>query len=89
MPKKTRKNSRTKAAKPSKIEFVRPISFLDGKAITALLNAVRITGASSEELSRLKKEVKRISVVKPTDKELAILKQQEVATAAQQQKIRQ
>ena len=89
MPKKPTKNSRTRAKKSSKTEFVRPLAFMDGRAITTLLNAVQITGASAEELVRLKKEVKRISIAEPTAEEQALLQQQQQQAAAQQQQPRQ
>ncbi len=88
MPKKTTKNSRSNGVKNTKTEFVRPISFMDGRAIGQLLNAVQITGASAEEMVRLKKEVKRISVAEPTAEEqrkMAQAQQQAQQQAAAQQ----
>ena len=94
MPEKTVKLSRKKASKPSKTEFVRPISFMDGQAIGQLLNAVSITGASAEEMVRLKKEVKRIAFATPTPEEQQQMAQaqaqaQQQAAAQQQQPQRQ
>lgn len=85
MPKTKAKNLRKKTAKSSRRELVRAISFMDGRAITQLLNAVQISGASAEELVRLKKEVKRISIAEPTDQERAMLQQQQQAAQAAQQ----
>ena len=94
MPNKTAKNSRNKPGKSSKTEFVRPIAFLDGQAIGQLLNAVSITGASAEEMVRLKKEVKRIAFAEPTPEEQKQMAQaqaqaQQQAAAQQQQQPRQ
>ena len=82
MPKKPRKSRRAKTAKSSKTAFVRPLTYTDSGVILYALNAVRITGASAEELARVKSEVRRVSIA-PTPEEL--MAQQRVEAAMKEQ----
>lgn len=85
MPKTKAKNGRKQAARPSqKVEFVRPLAFMDSSVIMMALQLVKISGAAAEDLVRLKSELRRVTAPATPAEELQLAKQALAQQAAAQ-----
>ncbi len=84
MPKTKAKNRRTKTIKPSKkVEFVRPLAFMDSNVIMMALQLVKISGAAAEDLVRLKTELRRVTAPATPAEELLLVQQAQRQAAKQ------